>query len=135
MSTDSRSCAYVPYDKLDWSVDPDVFCVVFLQDKYNNPPGILQEDVVDPLPQLLKNTIKRLVTWHVLPPTCVPDSCIINIYEEGDCIPPHIDHHDFLRPFCTLSLLSECNIVFGANLKIVGPGEFDGKMTIPLPMG
>jgi len=110
-------------------------CYNYATDKYGNPPGILHEEAVDPLPQLLRNTIKRLVRWHVLPTTCVPDSCIINIYDEGDCIPPHIDHHDFVRPFCTLSLLSECCILFGGNLKIIGPGLFDGPVSIPLPVG
>ncbi|CAM6058670.1 unnamed protein product [Sphagnum tenellum] len=110
-------------------------CYNYATDKYGNPPGILHEEAVDPLPQLLRNTIKRLVRWHVLPTTCVPDSCIINIYDEGDCIPPHIDHHDFVRPFCTLSLLSECCILFGGNLKIIGPGSFDGPVSVPLPVG
>nr|XP_016444078.1 PREDICTED: RNA demethylase ALKBH5-like [Nicotiana tabacum] len=105
------------------------------QDKIGNPPGILKSETVDPLPDLLKVMIRRLVKWHVMPPTCVPDSCIINIYEEGDCIPLHIDNHDFVRPFCTVSFLSECNIVFGSNLKIVGPGEFAGAIAIPLPVG
>lgn len=105
------------------------------QDKSGNPPGILKSETVDPLPDLLKVMIRRLVKWHVMPPTCVPDSCIINIYEEGDCIPLHIDNHDFVRPFCTVSFLSECNIVFGSNLKIVGPGEFAGAIAIPLPVG
>ncbi|KAI3667439.1 hypothetical protein L6452_42497 [Arctium lappa] len=76
--------------------------------------------------------IKRMVRWHVLPPTCVPNSYIVNIYDEGDCIPPHIDHHDFLRPFCTISFLTECNILFGSNLMIVGPREFAGPVSIPL---
>ena len=71
----------------------------------------------------------------MIPPTCVPDSCIVNIYDEGDCIPPHIDNHDFVRPFCTVSFLSECNIVFGTNLSIVGPGQFSGPIAIPLPVG
>ncbi|KAJ7539713.1 hypothetical protein O6H91_11G106200 [Diphasiastrum complanatum] len=110
-------------------------CYNYAVDKAGNPPGIVRDETVDPLPKLLKATIKRLVRWHVLPPSCVPDSCIINIYDEGDCIPPHIDHHDFVRPFCTLSLLSECNIVFGSNLKIIGPGEFEGSLTVPLPVG
>lgn len=105
------------------------------QDKNGNPPGILKSETVDPLPDLLKVMIRRLIRWHVMPSTCVPDSCIINIYEEGDCIPPHIDNHDFVRPFCTVSFLSECNIVFGSNLKIVGPGEFAGAIAIPLPVG
>jgi alkylated DNA repair protein alkB family protein 5 len=105
------------------------------QDKNGNPPGILHDEVVDPIPHLFKVIIRRLVRWHVLPPNCVPDSCIVNIYEEGDCIPPHIDNHDFLRPFCTVSFLSECNILFGSNLKIVGAGEFAGPTAIPLPLG
>ncbi|KAK4274518.1 hypothetical protein QN277_017725 [Acacia crassicarpa] len=110
-------------------------CYNYATDRDGNPPGILQNVVVDPFPDLFKVIIRRLIRWHVLPPTCVPDSCIVNIYEEGDCIPPHIDNHDFVRPFCTVSFLSECNIVFGSNLKIVGPGEFDGSVAIPLPVG
>ncbi|XP_042519224.1 RNA demethylase ALKBH9B-like, partial [Macadamia integrifolia] len=98
-------------------------------------PGILRDEGVDPIPLLFKVIIKRLVGWHVLPPSCVPDSCIVNIYEEGDCIPPHIDSHDFVRPFCTISFLSECNIMFGSNLKTVGAGEFSGSTAIPLPVG
>lgn len=110
-------------------------CYNYAIDKNGNPPGILRNEEVDPLPPIFKQMIKRLVRWHVLPPTCVPNSCIVNIYEEGDCIPPHIDHHDFLRPFCTISFLTECNILFGSNLKIVGPGEFAGPFSIPLPTG
>ncbi|KAK9286565.1 hypothetical protein L1049_014964 [Liquidambar formosana] len=110
-------------------------CYNYAVDKNGNPPGIIRDEEVDPLPRLFKQMIKRMVRWHVLPPTCVPDSCIVNIYEEGDCIPPHIDHHDFLRPFCTVSFLTECNILFGSNLKIVDAGEFLGPVSIPLPVG
>lgn len=110
-------------------------CYNYATDKNGNQPGILKAAIVDPLPQLFKVMIKRLVRWHVLPPSCVPDSCIVNIYEEGDCIPPHIDNHEFVRPFCTVSFLSECNILFGSNLKIKGPGEFEGSYAIPLPLG
>ncbi|KAK4483262.1 hypothetical protein RD792_010447 [Penstemon davidsonii] len=110
-------------------------CYNYATDKNGNPPGIIKNETVDPLPSMFKVMIKRLVRWHVLPPSCVPDSCIVNIYDEGDCIPPHIDNHDFVRPFCTVSFLSECEIVFGSNLKIVGPGEFAGSFPIPLPVG
>ncbi|CAI9287149.1 unnamed protein product [Lactuca saligna] len=110
-------------------------CYNYAVDKNGNPPGIIREEEVDPLPQVFKQMIKRMVRWHVLPPTCIPNSCIVNIYEEGDCIPPHIDHHDFVRPFCTASFLTECNILFGSSLKIVGPGEFTGPVSIPLPVG
>ncbi|MED6144853.1 hypothetical protein PIB30_019473 [Stylosanthes scabra] len=110
-------------------------CYNYAVDRDGNPPGILKGEMVDPIPDLFKVIIRRLIRWHVLPPTCVPDSCIVNIYEEGDCIPPHIDNHDFVRPFCTVSFLSECNILFGSNLKVIGPGEFDGSLAIPLPVG
>lgn len=110
-------------------------CYNYAVDKNGNPPGIIRDEEVDPIPPMFKTIIKRLVRWHVLPPTVVPNSCIVNIYEEGDCIPPHIDHHDFVRPFCTLSFLTESNILFGSNLRTVGPGEFAGPVAIPLPVG
>ncbi|XP_071716283.1 RNA demethylase ALKBH9B-like [Rutidosis leptorrhynchoides] len=110
-------------------------CYNYAVDKNGNPPGIIRDEEVDPLPPIFIQMIKRMVRWHVLPPTCIPNSCIVNIYEEGDCIPPHIDHHDFVRPFCTISFLTQCNILFGSNLKIIGPGEFSGPVSIPLPVG
>ncbi|CAH9132368.1 unnamed protein product [Cuscuta epithymum] len=110
-------------------------CYNYAIDKNGNPPGILRDGSVDPIPELFKVMIRRLVKWHVMPPNCIPDSCIVNIYEEGDCIPPHIDNHDFVRPFCTVSFLSECNIVFGSNLNVEGPGQFAGSIAIPLPVG
>ncbi|KAM7251860.1 hypothetical protein ACFE04_023743 [Oxalis oulophora] len=110
-------------------------CYNYATDKKGNPPGILKDGIVDPMPDLFKVIIRRLVKWHVLPPECVPDSCIVNIYEKDDCIPPHIDHHDFVRPFCTVSFLSECNILFGTMLKSVIAGEFSGTFDIALPVG
>lgn len=110
-------------------------CYNYAMDKDGNPPGIVRDEEVDPLPPLFKKMIKRMVRWHVLPTSCVPDSCIVNIYDEGDCIPPHIDHHDFVRPFCTVSFLAECKILFGTSLKIVNPGEFSGPFSLPLPLG
>ena len=87
------------------------------------------------MPNVIKRMVKRMITWRVLPADCIPNSCIINIYEKGDCIPPHIDHHDFIRPFCTVSFLNECNIMFGSDLRIAGPGKFRGPVEISLPVG
>ncbi|KAL2342186.1 hypothetical protein Fmac_010126 [Flemingia macrophylla] len=110
-------------------------CYSYAVDKNGNPPGILRDEEVDPLPAVFKQMIKRMIRWNIVPSTCIPDSCIVNIYEEGDCIPPHIDHHDFERPFYTVSFLNECNILFGPNLQVVGPGEFEGPVSILLPVG
>ncbi|KAL9249272.1 RNA demethylase ALKBH9B-like protein [Drosera capensis] len=110
-------------------------CYNYSIDKDGNPPGIIREEEVDPLPPVFKQMIQRLVRCRILPPTCVPNSCIVNIYDKGDCIPPHIDHHDFVRPFCTVSLLAECNILFGSKLNVIAPGEFSGPVSIPLPLG
>ncbi|KAJ0228970.1 2-oxoglutarate [Hirschfeldia incana] len=111
-------------------------CFNYKTSKDGNRAGILRHDTVDPLPSLFKVIIRRLVKWHVLPPTCVPDCCVVNIYDEGDCIPPHVDNHDFLRPFCTVSFLSECNILFGSNLKLEENGDYSGgSYSLPLPIG
>ncbi|KAL5713558.1 mRNA N(6)-methyladenine demethylase [Ranunculus cassubicifolius] len=110
-------------------------CYNYAVDRNGNPPGIIRDEEVDPIPDLFKKMIKRMVQWQVLPANCIPNSCIVNIYDEGDCIPPHIDHHDFVRPFCTVSFLTESKILFGSTLKILAPGEFSGSAAIPLPIG
>ncbi|KAH0453634.1 hypothetical protein IEQ34_017958 [Dendrobium chrysotoxum] len=61
--------------------------------------------------------------------------CIINTYEPDNCTLSHIDSHDFVRSFSTVSFLNECNIMFKHNLKIVGPEEFIGSTSIKLPIG
>ncbi|XP_020595536.1 uncharacterized protein LOC110035616 [Phalaenopsis equestris] len=69
------------------------------------------------------------------PEDSISDSCIVNIYEASDCIPPHIDHHDFARPFYTVSFINNCNNMFGTEIQIIGDGEFQGSVEIPLPVG
>ena len=114
-------------------------CYNYATDRDGNPPGIVRDSsaAVDPLPPLLAAMARRLVLWRVLPRSCVPDSCIVNVYDVDDCIPPHVDSHDFLRPFCTASFLAECDIVFGKDLRVLGPGEFGGpgSTSIRLPAG
>ncbi|KAM0885347.1 hypothetical protein ACQ4PT_030425 [Festuca glaucescens] len=112
-------------------------CYNYATDRDGNPPGIVRDSAVDPLPPLLAAMVRRLVLWRVLPRACVPDSCIVNVYDVGDCIPPHVDSHDFLRPFCTASFLAHCDILFGRSLRVLGPGEFGGAGSTPinLPAG
>ncbi|QCD76463.1 alkylated DNA repair protein alkB-like protein 8 [Vigna unguiculata] len=110
-------------------------CYNYAVNKSGIPPGIMRDEEVDPLPPVFKQMIKRMVRWNIIPSSCIPDSCIVNIYEEGDCIPPHIDNHDFMRPFYTVSFLSECKILFGSNLQVVSAGEFAGPISLFLPVG
>ncbi|XP_020596058.1 uncharacterized protein LOC110036054, partial [Phalaenopsis equestris] len=110
-------------------------CYNYKIDQQGNLPGILQHEQVEPMPPTIKWMVTRLVQWNIIPSSCIPNSCIINIYEEGDCIPPHIDHHDFLRPFCTVSFISESSILFGTDIDIIGPGEFRGSVEVSLPRG
>ncbi|EIE18868.1 hypothetical protein COCSUDRAFT_20284, partial [Coccomyxa subellipsoidea C-169] len=111
-------------------------CYNYAIDREGREPGIIAEEVVEPMPPMLQALVHRLVRWGVMPRSKAPDSAIINIYDQEDCIPPHIDHHDFSRPFCTISLLSEQAIMFGAKLIPLGPGKFGGNhCTIPLPVG
>lgn len=53
----------------------------------------------------------------------------------SDCIPPHIDSHDFSRPFVTLSLLSEQPILLGLQIQVMSDGEFAAPFALPLPVG
>ncbi|XP_020592939.1 uncharacterized protein LOC110033347 [Phalaenopsis equestris] len=110
-------------------------CYNFTEDRHGNPPGILRYDEVDSMPSEIKRMIKRLVRWSILLADCIPKSCIINIYDEGDCIPPHIKHNDFVRPFCTVSFMSKSNILFGKEINVICPGEFKGPVKILLSMG
>jgi len=110
-------------------------CYNYASDRDGNPPGILRDYRVCGMPKLLNDVIDRMVARGIFNAKTRPDSCIINYYSEGDCIPPHIDSHDFCRPFVTLSLLSEQSILFGQQIAIVSDGEFDAPVRLPLPKG
>ena len=51
--------------------------------------GIKPEREVAALPPCIVAVIARLVASAVLPKNVVPDSAIVNVYNSGDCIPPH----------------------------------------------
>ena len=110
-------------------------CYNYARDKNGNPPGILPKEPVCGLPLFFNQVIDKMIARGIFTSETRPDTCIVNFYTEGDCIPPHIDHLDFTRPFVTLSLLSEQAILFGANIKIVDEGEFAAPFSCPLPLG
>ncbi|GAQ77845.1 2-oxoglutarate and Fe(II)-dependent oxygenase superfamily protein [Klebsormidium nitens] len=111
-------------------------CYNYAVDKMGRPPGILQDEAVEPMPTFLEDILDRMVRWKVMPGGKKrPNSAIINLYSEGDCIPIHIDHHDFDRPFCTMSLLSVAPIKFGAVMESLDAGQFSGAFELPLSKG
>jgi len=93
--------------------------------KYNFMKHAIEpEAVVEPIPPILEKLIDHLTSIGALPAAVRPDTIIINVYNEGDCIPPHIDHPIYPRPFSTLSLLSPASMLLGTYIKALGDGRF-----------
>mmetsp|Transcript_34707 Transcript_34707/g.48107 ORF Transcript_34707/g.48107 Transcript_34707/m.48107 type:complete len:510 (+) Transcript_34707:60-1589(+) len=107
----------------------------YARDRQGRAPGIITDEQCEDMPDILQKVVQRLVRWGIIPKHLEPDSAIINLYSKDDCIPPHIDHHDFVRPFCSLSLLSEQPIQFGYRMAPAGPGEFSSAFKLSLPPG
>jgi len=64
-----------------------------------------------------------------------PDSAAVEFFSEGDCQPPHIEHHDFDRPVFTLSLGSTQRIVMGQKIHTREAGKFVSDVELALPTG
>jgi len=91
--------------------------------------------LVPPFPPILERLVDHLISNNYLPSAVRPDSCIINKYEAGDCIPPHVDHQSYYRPISTLSLLGEEPMLVGSRFRTVRACTWApvcGK-SIPLP--
>lgn len=80
-------------------------------------PG--KRGLVPPFPPIIEKLVHHLVSNHYLPSDVMPDSCIINKYGQGDCIPPHVDHPSYYRPISTLSLLGEEPMLVGSRFRTV----------------
>lgn len=96
-------------------------------------PG--KRGLVPPFPPILERLVDHLVSNDYLPSEVRPDSCIINRYDVGDCIPPHVDHSSYYRPISTLSLLGEEPMLVGSRFRTVRACTWEpmcGK-SIPLP--
>ena len=89
---------------------------------------------VEEMPAELHTVLDSLEATGVLSAGQRPDTCCVNCYESGSWIPPHVDSEAFARPFCTVSLRSEQDVVFGD--AIGGScGEWDGGHRFSLPVG
>ncbi|GMI83449.1 hypothetical protein like AT1G14710 [Hibiscus trionum] len=87
---------------------------------------------IEAIPSLLQDAIERLVDLQVI--TAKPDSCIIDVYNEGDHSPPRMwppwfGKHTFIL------FLTECDITFGRFIGIDHPGDFKGSLKLSLAPG
>jgi hypothetical protein len=78
--------------------------------------------------------VDLLVRHQIITEKQRPDSCVVNVYGEGMWLPPHVDSSSFARPFCTLSLLSQQDVVFGNNIE-GAEGQWTGPLSVSMPTG
>ncbi|XP_023769171.1 RNA demethylase ALKBH10B isoform X2 [Lactuca sativa] len=94
--------------------------------------GSSKDRKIEPIPNLFQDVIDRLITMQIL--TAKPDSCVIDIYNEGDHSQPHIWPHWVGRPVCVL-LLTECELTFGKVISVDHPGDYRGCLNLSLSPG
>ncbi|MBA0586066.1 hypothetical protein Gorai_016820 [Gossypium raimondii] len=66
--------------------------------------------------------------------TAKPDSCIIDVYNEGDHSMPRMWPPWFGKPICVM-FLTECDITFGRMISVDPPGDFRGSLKLSLAPG
>ncbi|MBA0648631.1 hypothetical protein Goklo_016325, partial [Gossypium klotzschianum] len=87
---------------------------------------------IEAIPALLQDAIDRLVDSQVM--TAKPDSCIIDVYNEGDHSMPRMWPPWFGKPICVM-FLTECDITFGRMISVDHPGDFRGSLKLSLAPG
>uniref|UniRef100_A0A5B6ZQ57 Hydroxyproline-rich glycoprotein family protein n=1 Tax=Davidia involucrata TaxID=16924 RepID=A0A5B6ZQ57_DAVIN len=97
-----------------------------------NAAGTSKDQRIESIPGLLQDVIKHLVGMQVT--TVKPDSCIIDIFNEGDHSQPHMWPTWFGRPVCVL-FLTECDMTFGKVIGIEHPGDYRGSLKLSLTPG
>jgi mRNA N6-methyladenine demethylase len=92
---------------------------------------------VEPIAEPIQALIDALYNRGVISdPNRRPNQCTINIYEEGNWLPAHIDNREFSRPIITTSLLSEQEMVMGEKIILTEDGMFkDVQFRLRLPIG
>ncbi|XWS64038.1 hypothetical protein CRYUN_Cryun06bG0152800 [Craigia yunnanensis] len=94
--------------------------------------GTSKDRRIEAIPALLQDAIERLVDLQVM--TAKPDSCIIDVYNEGDHSQPRTWPPWFGKPVC-LMFLTECDITFGRVIAVDHPGDFKGSLKLSLAPG
>ena len=96
-------------------------------------PG--KRGLVPDFPPIIHKLVNHLVEEGYLDEDVRPDSCIINQYGKGDCIPPHVDHESYYRPISTLSLLGEEPMLVGTKFSTIKSCTWRPTVgtSVPLP--
>lgn len=97
-----------------------------------NAIGAFTDQNTLPIPQLLQDVIDSLVSTQVL--TVKPDSCIIDVFNEGDYSQPHMWPTWYGRPVSVL-FLTECEMTFGKLIGAEYPGDYNGSFRLSLRPG
>ncbi|XP_034911279.1 RNA demethylase ALKBH10B isoform X3 [Populus alba] len=97
-----------------------------------NETGTSKDRRVESIPAMLQEVIDRLVGMQVM--TVKPDSCIIDIYNEGDHSQPHMWPPWFGKPVSVL-FLTECELTFGREIETVHHGDYRGSLKLSLVPG
>ncbi|CAK9176619.1 unnamed protein product [Ilex paraguariensis] len=94
--------------------------------------GTYKDRRLEPIPGFMQDVIERLIAMQIV--TVKPDSCIIDIFKEGDHSQPHMWPHWFGRPVCVL-FLTECDMTFGKVILADHPGDYRGSLKLSLTPG
>ncbi|EPS61205.1 hypothetical protein M569_13593, partial [Genlisea aurea] len=88
----------------------------------------------EPLPESLQDVTERLLAKEII--SIKPDSCIVDIFDEGDHSQPHSWPHWLGRPVCVL-FLTDCEMVFGKSLTVADHpgGDYRGALKLSLHPG
>ncbi|KAI3778748.1 hypothetical protein L2E82_08131 [Cichorium intybus] len=94
--------------------------------------GTSKDRKIEPIPSLFQDFIERLMSMQIL--TIKPDSCIIDVYNEGDHSQAHMWPQWFGRPVSVL-LLTECDMSFGKVITTDHHGDYRASLKLSLTPG
>ncbi|XP_073059529.1 RNA demethylase ALKBH10B isoform X2 [Primulina eburnea] len=94
--------------------------------------GTSTDPKAEPIPDLLHDVIERLLNVHAF--SVKPDSCVIDIFNEGDYSQPRIWPQWVGRPVCLL-FLTICEMTFGKVIAMDHPGDYRGALKLSLSPG
>jgi len=90
---------------------------------------------VEVMPAVLEELVQKLIAEGIVSASQKPNTAVVNVYDEGCSLPPHIDSKSFTRPICTVSLNADADMLFGekaGRIDKTPTGAWEG-CAVPLP--